>query len=84
MLFIQTLSAFCCESVRALLLNIVHLEMLGLKTQRFGSFGLDIRKNSFTEKVVRYWNRLPREGMKSASLEVFKKQLSALVCLGRW
>lgn len=25
-----------------------------------GSFGLDMRKNSFTEKVVKYWSTLPR------------------------
>jgi len=49
-----------------------------------GRFRLDIRKKFFTMRVVKHWNRLPREAEAAPSLALLKAKLDGALSTLVW
>ena len=74
-------SALSLREIQELLSPCIPFDRTGRSGLKLchGKFRLDIKKNLFTERVVKHWNRLPREVVESPSLDVLKKRLDVVL-----
>ena len=66
-----------CADVGANLFSSITSDRMrgnGLKLHQ-GRFRLDVRKNFFSESMIKHWKGLPKEVLKSLSPNAFKKHL---------
>jgi len=49
--------------------------------QKHSKFCLNMRKTFFNLRVTEHWNLLPREFVKSFSLEIFKTHQDTVLCI---
>lgn len=59
--------------------------MIGLEKLHHERFQLGIKEDFFTKRVIKHWDRLPREEVESPSLKVFKRHVDvALRDMVKW
>jgi len=70
----------CSKVVAGLFSQVANDRMRG-KSLRLcqGRFRLYIRKNVFTERVIKHWNRLPSGMVESPFLQVFKRHVDVVL-----